>query len=74
MIFAGDDFDILKQGREGIVKGFEDAKEMWGDDLPEISYQTQAKTLELIDAKIADINGVEDENNGEDEESEEKNS
>ncbi len=50
--FAGDDLDILEQGREGIVKGFEDAEKMWGGELPQISYDTQAKTLELIDAKI----------------------
>jgi hypothetical protein len=28
---------------------------MWGGELPEISYKTQAKTLELIDAKIAEL-------------------
>lgn len=50
--FAGDNLDILEQGREGIVKGFEDAEKMWGGELPQISYDTQAKTLELIDAKI----------------------
>lgn len=50
--FAGDDLDILEQGREGIVKGFEDAQKMWGDELPQISHDTQARTLELIDAKI----------------------
>lgn len=50
--FAGDDLDILAQGREGIVKGFEEAEKMWGGELPQISYDTQARTLELIDAKI----------------------
>lgn len=53
--FAGDDLDILEQGREGIVKGFEEAEKMWGGELPQISYDTQAKTLELIDAKIQEI-------------------
>lgn len=56
--FAGDDLDILEKGREGIVQGFEEAEEMWGGELPEISYKTQAKTLELIDAKIAEIKGT----------------
>jgi hypothetical protein len=28
---------------------------MWGDDLPEISYKTQNRTLELIDARIAEL-------------------
>jgi len=53
--FAGDDLDILEQGREGIVKGFEEAEKMWGGELPQISYDTQAKTLELIDAKIQEV-------------------
>lgn len=55
--FAGDDLDILEQGREGIVKGFEEAQEMWGGELPQISYDTQAETLALIDAKIAELKG-----------------
>jgi len=56
--FSGDNLDILEKGREGIVKGFEEAEKMWGGELPEISYQTQAKTLELIDAKIAELKGT----------------
>lgn len=53
--FSGDDLEKLETGREGIVKGFEEAQEMWGGELPEISHQTQARTLELIDAKIAEL-------------------
>jgi hypothetical protein len=53
--FAGNDVDILEQGREGIVKGFEEAEKMWGGELPQISHDTQAKTLELIDARIQEI-------------------
>ena len=30
---------------------------MWGGELPEISYKTQARTLELIDARIAELKG-----------------
>ncbi len=55
--FSGDDLDKLEKGREGIVKGFEEAQEMWGGELPQISYDTQAKTLELIDAKISELKG-----------------
>ena len=55
--FSGDDLEKLEKGREGIVKGFEEAQEMWGGELPQISYDTQAKTLELIDAKIAELKG-----------------
>ncbi|MEA3498849.1 MAG: hydrogenase-4 component G [Campylobacterota bacterium] len=53
--FSGDDISILEKGREGIVKGFDEAQEMWGGELPDISYETQAKTLELIDSKIAEL-------------------
>jgi len=55
--FSGNDLDKLEKGREGIVKGFEEAKKMWGGELPQISYDTQAKTLELIDAKISELKG-----------------
>lgn len=53
--FSQDDIDILKQGREGIVKGFEEAEKLFGGELPEISYQTQERTLKLIDEKIASL-------------------
>jgi hypothetical protein len=53
--FSGNDLEKLEKGREGIVRGFEEAKKMWGGDLPEISYKTQNRTLELIDAKIAEL-------------------
>jgi hypothetical protein len=55
--FSGDDLEKLEAGRKGIVQGFEDAQKMWGGELPEISHKTQAKTLELIDAKIAELKG-----------------
>ena len=53
--FSDDDLEIIEKSREGIVKGFEDVKKMWGDELPEISFQTQLKTLELIDERINKI-------------------
>ena len=53
--FSGNDIEILQKGREGIVIGFEEAQKMWGDELPQISHDTQAKTLELIDKKIAEL-------------------
>ena len=56
--FSGEDLEILEKGREGIVQGFEEAKKMWGDELPQISHDTQAKTLELIDARIAKLKGT----------------
>jgi hypothetical protein len=54
--FAGDDLDLLQKGRDGIVQGFEEAKKLFGGELPEISYKTQERTLALIDEKINNIN------------------
>ena len=50
--FAKDDLELLQKGRDGIVQGFEDAKKLFGGELPEISYKTQERTLALIDEKI----------------------
>ena len=52
---AGDNVDLLKEAREGIVRGFEEAEKMWGGKLPDISYQTQDRTLDLIDQRIAEL-------------------
>jgi len=52
---SGDDLEKLEASREGIVKGFEDASKMWAGELPEISYKTQERTLELIDKRIAEL-------------------
>jgi hypothetical protein len=54
--FAGDDLDLLQKGRDGIVQGFEEAKKLFGGELPEISYKTQERTLALIDEKISSLN------------------
>ncbi|WP_158333265.1 hydrogenase-4 component G [Campylobacter concisus] len=54
---AGDDVEKLKTGREGVAKGFEDAKKIWGGELPEISQKTIEKTLETLDKKIAELGG-----------------
>lgn len=55
--FAGDDLELLQKGREGIVQGFEEAKKMFGGELPEISYKTQERTLALLDEKINSSKG-----------------
>lgn len=55
--FAGNDLENLEKSREGIVQGFEDANKMWGGELPEISHQTQARTLELIDERLSELRG-----------------
>ena len=53
--FAGYDIDLLEKGRQGIVKGFEEANKLWSGKLPEISHATQESTLAIIDARIADL-------------------
>jgi hypothetical protein len=54
---AGDDLSLLKAGREGIVKGFEEAERAWGGKLPDIAYESQKLALEQIDAKIQSLGG-----------------
>ena len=54
---SGDDLQRLQAGREGIVRGFNEAEEIWGGKLPEISYQTLDKALKLIDDRIQEMGG-----------------
>lgn len=54
---AGNDIDRLKAGREGVLKGFNEAEKAWGGTLPDISYKTLEKSLETIDKKIRDFGG-----------------
>jgi hypothetical protein len=52
---AGDDIEKLRQGREGVIRGFNEAEQIWGEKLPDISYQTLEKTLEKIDKRIEEL-------------------
>jgi len=52
---AGDDVEMLKAGREGILRGFEEAESMWGGKLPDISYETINKSVEMIDKKLSEL-------------------
>ena len=54
---AGDDMQKLLAGREGMLRGFAEAEQMWGEKLPEISYTTMQKALEKVDARIAELGG-----------------
>lgn len=54
---GGDDVSRLQQGREGIIRGYEQAEKLWGGELPEISKTTLNKALESIDKKIAELGG-----------------
>ena len=49
---AGDDVDKLRAGREGILRGFQEAEDMWGGKLPDISYETINKAVEMIDERL----------------------
>ena len=46
---SGGDEELMREGRKGVIQGYEDAKRAWGGELPEISQKTQERTLELID-------------------------
>lgn len=52
---TGDNIEALQESRIGLVQGFEEAQKLFGGELPDISVQTQEKTLEIIDAKIAEL-------------------
>jgi hypothetical protein len=54
---GGNDIEKLKAGREGAIKGFDDAEKLWGDKLPDIAYQTMKKAIETIDKKIEELGG-----------------
>ena len=52
---AEDNVEALQQAKQGVVQGFKQAEKMWGGELPEISYQTQEKTIKIIDDKINEL-------------------
>jgi hypothetical protein len=51
---ANGDEDKLRAGREGMLLGFQQAEDMWGDKLPEISQQTMQAAIEMVDQAFAD--------------------
>jgi len=52
---AGGDEDKFRAGREGMLRGFAEAEQMWGGKLPEISQQTMAKATEMVDKAMHDL-------------------
>lgn len=52
---AKEDVEALQAARQGLVRGFEEAERMWGGNLPEMSYETQERTLKIVDEKIAEL-------------------
>ena len=54
---AGNDIERLKAGREGVLRGFSEAGEAWGGDLPDISHKTIERTIKALDEKIVELGG-----------------
>ena len=52
---AGQDIDKLRAGRSGIIEGFKQAEALWGEKLPQISYDTLDKALESIDKAMSEM-------------------
>ncbi len=54
---AGDDPERLQSARDAVLKGFKEAENIFGGTLPDISYDTIDKVLELMDEKIRGLGG-----------------
>ncbi|MFP4332507.1 MAG: hypothetical protein ACLFQJ_04345 [Campylobacterales bacterium] len=54
---AGDNLEKLQAGREGVLRGFNEAESLWGGKLPDIAYETQEKSLKMIDDRIKELGG-----------------
>jgi hypothetical protein len=54
---AGDDIEKLQIARDAVIKGFKEAENLFGGKLPDISYKTINKVLELLDEKIRGLGG-----------------
>ncbi len=52
---AGGDEDMLRAGREGMLRGFKEAQEIWGGELPEISQTSMQKAIEMVDKAMTDL-------------------
>ena len=52
---ANKDENLLRAGREGMIEGFEAAKDAWGGELPDISKKTMKAATELIDKAMHDL-------------------
>ncbi|ADH84998.1 hypothetical protein [Desulfurivibrio alkaliphilus] len=54
---AGDNLEMLRAGREGLLRGFKEAEKIWGGKLPDISYKTIDKALAAVDERIQQLGG-----------------
>ncbi|HIO90599.1 MAG TPA: hydrogenase-4 component G [Campylobacterales bacterium] len=58
MSFAGNNVELLREGRAGIIQGFEEAEKLWGGKLPDIAYESHNLALKQIDEKINSLGGT----------------
>lgn len=58
MSFAGNNVELLREGRAGIIQGFEEAEKLWGGKLPDIAYESHDLALKQIDEKINSLGGT----------------
>ncbi len=54
LLGAGGDETLLREGREGILRGFKEAEILWGETLPDIAYETIEKAVQKIDQALQD--------------------
>ncbi|HED8511652.1 TPA: hypothetical protein R6E66_001538 [Campylobacter upsaliensis] len=54
---AGDNLEKLQKGFEGMKKGFEEAQNLWGGKLPQISQDTIDQALEKVSKRIDELGG-----------------
>ena len=52
---AGNNEDLLRAGREGMIQGFKEAEALWGGELPEISQKTMQAAIEKVDKVMHDF-------------------
>ncbi|MEA1892598.1 MAG: hypothetical protein U9N33_07810 [Campylobacterota bacterium] len=52
---SGGDEDMMRAGREGMLRGFKEAEQMWGGELPEISQKTMQAAIEMVDKAMYDL-------------------
>ncbi|MCL1924521.1 MAG: hypothetical protein FWF50_02935 [Defluviitaleaceae bacterium] len=48
--FAGGDPEVMEKMRQAVIDGFAAAEAAWGGELPQISHDTLARTMERFDA------------------------
>lgn len=51
---SGGDEEMLREGKKGILQGFDEAEKLWGGKLPDIAYETISKAVEMIDKALVE--------------------